>query len=121
MPRLSEAFMPRPSEAFMPRPSEAANAPDRNRISEFQHLPNFQLPHVHARHVTAAYAMAYAAKCSVTPLHGPVECAERLNNFVPCCLLAAFGGLLLAFPKYTTKQEMRAVEWLKLGAMRRQS
>ena len=35
--------------------------------------------------------------------HGPAECAERLNNFIPCCLLAAFGGLLLAFPKYTTK------------------
>ena len=58
---------------------QAANAPDRNRISEFQHLPNFQLPHVHARHVTSAYVPVYAAKCPVTPLHGPAECAERLN------------------------------------------
>ena len=33
------------------------------------------------------------------------------TNFVPCCLLATFGGLLLAFRKYTTKEEMRAVEW----------
>ena len=31
-----------PDEIF-----HAAYAPDRNRISEFRHLPNFQLPHVH--------------------------------------------------------------------------
>ena len=80
MPEPAEAFMPLPSEAFMPRP--AANAPDRNRTSEFQHLPNFQLPHVHARHVTAAYVPVYAAKCPVTPLHGPAECAERLNKYL---------------------------------------
>ena len=71
MPRPAEAFMPRPAEAFMPRPSEAANVPDRNRISEFQHLPNFQLPHVHARHVTAAYVPVYAAKCLVIPSPWP--------------------------------------------------
>ena len=51
--------------------SHAAYAPDRNRISEFQHLPNFQLPHVHARHVTAAYVPVYAAKCLVIPSPWP--------------------------------------------------
>ena len=45
-----------PDEIF-----HAAYAPDRNRISEFRHLPNFQLPHVHARHATSAYIHVYAA------------------------------------------------------------
>ena len=53
----------------------AADAPDRNRISEFRHLPNFQLPHVHARHATSAYIHVYAAKCPVTP--SPYEIAQR--------------------------------------------
>ena len=59
-----------PDEIF-----RAAYAPDRNRISEFRHLPNFQLPHVHARHATSAYIHVYAAKCPVTP--SPYEISQR--------------------------------------------
>ena len=59
-----------PDEIF-----HAAYAPDRNRISEFRHLPNFQLPHVHARHAATAYVPVYAAKCPVTP--SPYEIAQR--------------------------------------------
>ncbi len=55
-----------PDEIF-----HAAYAPDRNRISEFRHLPNFQLPHVHARHATSAYIHVYAATCPVTPSPWP--------------------------------------------------
>ena len=60
----------------------AANALDGNRgsrmhqiyISEFRHLLNFQLPHVHARHAMSACVPVYVAKCPVPPLHGPAEC-----------------------------------------------